>query len=60
VTFSLEDFFDFFFNFRKVCIYYYFLKLNLILDIAWRVWPFDIPNEIKVFRINSHMKRAVN
>jgi len=37
-----------------------FRKLNFILDIAWRVWPFDIPNEIKVFRINSYMTRVVN
>ena len=34
-------------------------NLNFILNIAWRVWPFDIPNEIKNFQIESRISRTI-
>jgi len=37
-----------------------FSKVKLYLNIAWRVRPFDIPKEVKIFQINSRMTRAVN
>jgi len=36
-----------------------FLEVKLYMDIAWRVRPFDIPNEIKIFQIKSRITQTV-
>jgi len=52
-----------FFIFCENLIFLYFSKFwreNFVLEIAWRIWSFDYPNEItKVFRIKFRITCAV-
>jgi len=56
IFFNFWDFYTYFLILEKICV---FENLNFILDIAWHVWLFDIPNKIKIFQIESRITRTV-